>query len=218
MEEYVKIPAVFQRDLEGTKKLMPGVYINETVDYLKNNLWIWTEKVDGTNIRVHWDGHKVEFAGRKEGSQIPGKLVNVLNDLFGGEANEQLFEQTFGDRDVILFGEGYGESILNGEDYMNDGKGVDFILFDLMIGGNYQPRESVHRCARTFGIDVVPEIGEGTLEQAVNYVKGRPVSKLGKKTKWMEGLVCRPLFELNDRCGNRVIVKVKWEDLKNVGG
>lgn len=27
-------------------------------DYLKDNTWIFTEKVDGTNIRIMWDGGK----------------------------------------------------------------------------------------------------------------------------------------------------------------
>jgi DNA-directed RNA polymerase subunit RPC12/RpoP len=30
----------------------------------------------------------------------------------------------------------------------------------------------------------------------------------------MEGLVGRPKIEMCDRCGKRVIVKIKWEDFK----
>lgn len=216
MREYDKIETIYKRDIDGTKKLLPGVFRNDTVEYLHDNLWLWTEKIDGTNIRVHWDGHKVEYGGRTDKAQIPAPLVNKLNEYFGGETNAQLFEQTFGEKDVILFGEGYGEKIQNGGDYMEGGKGVDFILFDLMIGENYQDARSVARCAQTFGLKVVPSIGHGTLFEAVEFVKCHPNSFLGPRTHEMEGVVCRPLYELRDRCGNRVIVKIKWEDFKHL--
>ena len=90
MKTYEKIETLYQRDIEGTKKLMPGVYRNPTMEFLKDNTWLWTEKVDGTNIRVYWDGHTVSFGGRTERASIPAPLVNRLNDRFGGEENAQL--------------------------------------------------------------------------------------------------------------------------------
>lgn len=215
MKEYSKIQTVFERDVNGTKELIPGAFRDGTVEFLQDLPWLWTEKVDGTNIRVHWDGHAVEFGGRTDKAQIPGPLMDRLNELFGGEANAQIFEQEFGEREVILFGEGYGAKIQNGGDYTDDGKSVDFILFDLMIGDNYQERDSVRRCARAFGLKVVPDIGVGTLEEAIKFVMKHPKSELGPKTHDMEGVVCRPGVELRDRCGNRVIVKIKWEDFKS---
>ena len=92
--------------------------------------------------------------------------------------------------------------------------GVDFILFDLLIGNNYQPRDSVERCAQSFGISIVPIIGEGTLEEAVAFVRGNPRSTLGDIE--MEGIVCRPKVELRDRGGERVICKIKWNDFKDL--
>ena len=217
MKEYHKIETIYARDTEGTKKLMEGIYRNETVKFLSQCQWGWTEKVDGTNVRIRWDGHKVEFGGRTDKAQIPAPLVNKLNEYFGGEENAQLFEQTFGDREVIIFGEGYGAKIQSGGDY-TDGQSVDFIMFDLLIGENYQPRNSVFECAKTFGVKTVPAVGCGTLEEAVEFVKSHPMSTLGNKKHEMEGIVCRPLVELNDRCHNRVIVKIKWEDFKGLVG
>lgn len=215
MKAYEKIETIYARDIEGTKKLIPGKYRNETVEYLKDCLWCWTEKVDGTNIRVHWDGHAVDFGGRTEKAQIPAPLVNRLNELFGGERNAQIFEQMFGEHDTILFGEGYGNKIQSaGKAYNPDG--VDFILFDLLIGENYQPRQSVEQCAEAFGIQTVPVVGYGTLEQAVDYIMNHPWSNLGNIE--MEGIVCRPFHELRDRCGNRIIVKIKWNDFKEMEG
>lgn len=208
LKEYHKIETLFERD-EKTKKLIEGKYRNETVEYLKDNKWQFTEKIDGTNIRIYWDGHKVSFHGRTDRAQIPADLVNRLNELFGGEVNEQIFEQKFGETEVILVGEGYGEKIQKGGLYR---KGQDFVLFDVMIAGNWQTRESVENIANTFNIDVVPIVLEGTIQEAVDYVKTKPKSFYG--TADSEGVVGRPLSELQDRTGNRVIVKIKVKDFE----
>ena len=108
MREYNKIDTVYERDVDGTKKLIEGKFRNETVEYLANNEWVFTEKIDGTNIRIYWDGHNVTFGGRTDRASIPSHLVNKLNEMFLNEETEQLFEQKFGEMEVILFGEGYG--------------------------------------------------------------------------------------------------------------
>jgi len=113
MREYHKIETLFERD-ETTKKLIVGKFRNPTIEYLKDNIWTFTEKVDGTNIRIYWDGHKVTYGGRTDKAQIPAHLINRLNELFGGETNAQMFEQKFGETEVELFGEGYGVKIQNG--------------------------------------------------------------------------------------------------------
>lgn len=131
---YNKIETVYNRDTEGTKKLILGSYRNPMVEYLSGNAWRWTEKIDGTNIRVIWDGHNISFGGRTERAQIPAHLVNFLNEKFMNNETEELFEQTFGEREVILFGEGYGPKIQNGGEYRDD---VSFIMFDIAINGRY---------------------------------------------------------------------------------
>ena len=206
MIEYHKIETLFERD-EKTKKLIEGKFRNSTVEFLKDNLWQFTEKIDGTNIRVLWDGHKVTFAGRTDRAQIPAELSNRLFELFGGETNEQIFEQKFGETEVMLCGEGYGAKIQNGGLYRDN---QDFILFDVMIAGNWQPRESVEDIAKSFGINVVPTVLVGTIQEAVDYVKSKPKSRIG--TADSEGVVGRPVIELQDRTGKRVIVKVKVRD------
>lgn len=208
MEGYHKIDGIFERD-EKSKKLIEGKWRDETVEFLKDNVWEFTEKVDGTNIRVHWDGHKVEFGGRTDNAQIPAPLTNRLFELFGGQDNEELFEQKFGEMEVILFGEGYGAKIQTGGNYKDT---QDFILFDVKIGSNWQPRSSNEDIAKYFGIDIVPIVLEGTIQDGINYVKGKPMSLIGKKEAKMEGLVGRPKVELCNRTGKRVIVKIKERD------
>ena len=210
MKQYEKIETVFCRDTNGTKRLVLNDYRNPTIAYLKDNMWLFTEKVDGTNIRVHWDGHKVEFGGRTDKAQIPGPLLNKLNEMFMTTEAEELFEQTWGDKDVILFGEGYGPKIQNGGEYRSD---VSFILFDVLVGDNYQEREWVEETAQMFNIDVVPIVLTGTIQDGIDYVMKHPRSTMG--TAMMEGIVGRPMIELRDRRGERVIVKIKWEDFKH---
>ena len=210
MRTYEKIETVFKRDAEGTKKLIPNKYRNETVEYLKDSMWYFTEKIDGTNIRVMWDGHNVSFGGRTDKAQIPKHLLKYLEEKFKTTEAEELFEQTFGEKEVILFGEGYGCKIQNGGAYRDD---VSFILFDVLIGDNYQSREWVVETAKMFNVEVVPVILRGTIKEGIEFVMGHHKSSIGNA--WMEGLVGRPNVELRDRTGNRVIVKIKWEDFKH---
>lgn len=209
MIEYNKIDTLYKRDMEGSKRLLEGEFRNPAVEFLKDNVWQFTEKVDGTNISVCWDGHAITFNGRTERAQIPTHLLNYLMATFKTSEAEQIFEEKFGETPVILFGEGYGPKIQNGGAYRPD---VSFILFDVLISNNYQPRESVEDIAKAFGIDIVPIIFEGTLQEAVDFIKTHPDSTMG--TAKMEGLVGRPKIELRDRCGKRIIVKIKWEDFK----
>ena len=83
MIEYNKIETLWERDMEGSKKLMEGKFRNPTVEFLKDNVWQFTEKIDGTNIRIHWDGHRVNYGGRTEAASIPAHLMNKLVEMFG---------------------------------------------------------------------------------------------------------------------------------------
>lgn len=209
MREYIKIETLFNRREDGSKKLIEGDFRNETVEFLKDLPWQFSEKIDGTNIQIRWDGHKVWYGGRTERASIPSHLMNKLIELFGSNDTEQLFEQKFGETEVILYGEGYGAKIQRGESYRKD---ASFILFDVLIGNIWLKRESVEDIARAFGIDVVPIVLIGTLQDAVDFVKTHPKSTIG--TANMEGVVGRPMVELKDRTGKRVIVKVKVKDFE----
>lgn len=203
MKEYHKIEGLFARD-PGTKKLLPDKLISPEVELLRNIPWVFTEKIDGTNVRVVWDGHKVSFWGRTDNTSIPTHLLRKLEEMFGGEANEQMFEQKFGSNPVILFGEGYGPKIQKGGSYRSD---VSFILFDAQVGEWMLKRDAVEEIAQYFGIDIVPIVLTGTIADGIEYVKARPASTMG--TAKMEGIVGHPVVELRKRNGERIIVKIK---------
>lgn len=209
-KEYHKIETLFERD-PATKKLIIGKFKNETVEYLKDNEWVFTEKIDGTNIRVYWDGHKVRFGGRTDNAQFSAKHLNYLENTFGGEINEQLFEQKFGSTPVILYGELYGAGIQKeGAKYRKD---IAFILFDVLVNGTWWLRRpDVQDVAEYFKVEVVPVLFCGTIEEGIDYVLKHEKSTIG--TAKMEGIVGRPKIEVFDRGGKRVIVKIKRKDFK----
>ena len=208
MKEYHKIDTVFERDTNGSKKLIQGLFRSDVVEFLADNEWVFTEKIDGTNIRIHWDGHNVTFGGRTDAAEIPKFLLSKLEDIFLNEDTEQLFEQVFGEKEVTLFGEGYGPKIQKGgELYRSD---VNFILFDVTVGDIYLRRGDVEDIAHMFGLDIVPIVLTGTIDEAVEFVKSKPDSTFGAAK--MEGVVGHPIVEIYDRNGKRVIVKIKVRD------
>lgn len=207
MIEYVKIPNIYRRETFGKNKLIEGEYSSLELEYLKNNLWEFTEKVDGTNVRILWDGYRVSFAGRTDKAQIPTHLMTRLEELFGGESKEEIFEQTFGNKEVILFGEGYGRKIQkHGELYGEP----NFILFDVYIGGYWLDRGAIADIASKFGIDRVPLIFIGDLDAGVKFIKTHPKSRL--RDAEMEGIAGRPMVQMFSRTGERIMVKIKCRD------
>lgn len=207
---YPKIETVFKRDMEGTKLLIPGSFRNPTVEFLKDNKWVFTEKVDGTNVRVDWDGHEVSFCGHTAKSNFPTHLHAKLTEMFCTDEVEELFEQMFGSGHVSIYGEGYGKKIQKaGSLYNHDD--CSFIAFDIFCGGLWLERKNVEDICRALNVKVVPIVLTGTIDDAVKYVQSEPKSTLSDKLV-MEGVVGRPAVELLDRRGNRMIVKIKVKD------
>lgn len=206
--EYQKIPGLYAREAERPHKIIPGQFREPAVGYLAKCQWAFTEKIDGTNIRVIWDGHKVKFGGRTDNASLPAPLVNHLTELFGGEANEQVFEQHFGDTPVTIYGEGYGAKIQSGGKYSPD---QTFAVFDVMVKNMWLLPENVAGVANLFGAQIVPTIFEGTLSGAIALVENGLKSHYGDF--YAEGLVGRPSVQLFDRMGQRVLVKLKHDDL-----
>jgi len=214
MRKYSKIQSIFKRVQEGGPdkgKMIDGAWTKPEFELLKDLKWEATEKIDGTNIRVDWDGEKVTFGGRTDKAQIPAHLVARLMDLFSVEK----FATINAARDeplppMTIFGEGYGEKIqAAGKDYMPNG-GVDLILFDVWAGSSWWSRDAVQYMAGLFGLDTVQDAGPMTLEESIAHVEGGFRSNMG--IGMAEGLVLRAPLGLCDHNGSRLIVKVKTRD------
>lgn len=206
---YTKIDTPFKRDTEGSKKLIDNLFRDETVEFLANCQWYGTEKVDGMNIGIVWDGHSVSYQGRTTKAQLPNDLIKALDELFMGNVNEEMFEQLFGEKTVILYGEGYGGKVQRGGRYRPD---CSFILFDIYMPNEniWLKREAIEEIAKTLNIDVVPILFTGSLYEAIEYIKSQPISKVANNNQTViEGIVCKPMIDLLDRRNKRIITKVK---------
>jgi hypothetical protein len=211
MKPYHKIKSLWARSDEKPHNILVGQYSCTEFETLANAPWIWTEKIDGTNIRVMWDGYKVSFGGRTNNAQIPTSLYAKLEEVFGGEANAQKFEELFGEDPACLYGEGFGNKIQSvGSQYIPEG--VDFILFDVHIGRMWLERVNVTDIAHKLDIPVVAQMGQYTPWFASDLVKnGHLISAINSNVT-IEGLVGTPKAGLLDRKGNRIIAKLKHKD------
>jgi len=216
MIEYPKIQSVFKRD-EKTHKFVEGMYSLPEFEYLKDNEWYFTEKIDGMNIRVIWYPHapiisgnetpnKLIFLGKTDNAQLPKHLVEKLQGTFTIEK----FKELYPDTSMCLYGEGYGKKIQSGDKYIPDD--VGFILFDVMIDGWWLKRKDVEDIANKLGIDIVPLVGIGNLDLGIDDTKNGFYSRWGNFIA--EGIVAKPCVELRTRAGDRVITKMKYKDFE----
>lgn len=221
MHKYPKIKTVYLRDPENKyKTLLEGQWATPEFEYLKDNTWQFQEKINGTNVRVMWDGLGVRFGGRTDKAQMPTFLYDKLQDLFSDIAFARIFPVEPQDGierlyDVCLYGEGYGARIQKGGgNYIPDG--VDFILFDVRVESWWLKREDVEDIAEKFGIGVVPILGYGTLEEGAAWVQsGEVMSEVSGLINFpAEGLVLRPEVDLCDRQGKRILAKIKYKDFR----
>lgn len=203
MHEYPKIPGPFRRYTEGPNRnqLIENYWTSPELQATAMLEWVWTEKVDGTNVRIMWDGHAVTFGGRTDRAQMPVKLLDRLNELFP----EELLEQTFGADVVTLYGEGYGAGIQRGGLYRDH---MDFVLFDVRIGRWWLRRDDIEAVSDSLGVYRVPLIHEGPIHEAIDIVcDGLPSAWNAQNPA--EGLVGVTRQGLLSRTGERLIVKIK---------
>ena len=207
MHEYHKIPTVFKRNPDTKfRTLLEGEYATPELKYLRFNDWLFTEKVDGTNIRVMWQPETgFTFGGKTDNAQIPGRLTNRLNEMFSDKTGA--FMSAF-DGPVCLYGEGYGAKIQKGGG--NYSGTQEFVLFDVKVGYWWLEWENVVDVASKLGLRVVPVYAAGPLPKMIDVVRA------GIKSAWgdfpAEGLVARPVVSLMARNGSRIVTKLKTKD------
>lgn len=202
---YHKIQTLFKRNPETNfKTLLMGDWSLPEFEYLQDNTWRFDEKIDGTNIRVVWNGYSVTFQGKTDNAQIPLPLLKQLETMFTVDQ----FSKLYPDSPMTLYGEGYGAKIQNGGKYLPNS--VSFILFDVFIGGVWLDRLNVRDIASYLEINVVPTITTGTLAEAVSLAQAGFRSQIADTIA--EGIVMRPIVELQSRNGHRIISKLKYKD------
>ena len=208
--EYHKIETLYERD-ERTFKLKPKLVLkNRVYGIIKS--WVWTEKIDGTNIRAIWKDGQVTFGGKTDNEQIHSDLVKWLYANVTPEKLAAAFPTDV--KDVVIYGEGYGPGIQKGGGLYADEK--RFIVFDVKVGDWWLSDENMRDVATKLGLDAVPLLGEMTLEDATEKVRHGFRSALNGGKAQAEGMVGRSVEALFDKKGHRLIVKLKTKDFAQV--
>lgn len=210
MKEYHKIYNLYKRD--GSGKLIEGNYVLHEFEYLSNCQWDFYEKVDGTNIRIMWNGSNVRIGGKSNNAQIPCDLLEILTDKFCNPTSLKLFNEKFGEKSVCLYGEGYGAGIQKvGIKY--NSKNKMFILFDILIDDYWLEKSNVFDIASIFSISHAPLKLTGKFTDAIDFLKKECKSTLGDCE--IEGLIGIPKLTLLTKNKERMIVKIKTKDIRN---
>ncbi len=212
--EYPKIETLYNRDPKTFKVIVDQIRLPE-FDNVRR--WHITEKVDGTNLRVMWDGVKKEltFGGRTDNAQMPTSLVTYLQQTF----TPDMFAAF--DGSVTLFGEGYGEKIQKGGG--NYRKGVSFRLFDVMIGQWWLEPENIKDIAQKMNCNHVPFYGvidylpDSIADlQKIDHRASITAYQDGGEGCLPEGIVARSYPLMLTRRGDRIMWKLKYRDFREV--
>ena len=200
--EYPKIETLFERDEHF--KVIPHKLRNPVYGTIKT--WQFTEKIDGTNIRLIWKDGKLKFGGRTGNAQLPADLIQHLYEIVDINRIKAVFPST----DVIIYGEGYGAGIQSGGYYS---KTKEFIVFDVLVDSKWWLSwENVCDVASKLQLRTVPYIGEYTLEEGIIIARKGFNSMLAVESHMAEGIIGRPIETLYDKKFNRVIIKLKTKD------
>lgn len=203
MHKYPKMLNLYKFD-EATKGRRAEFSCPE-FEYLQHNDWIWTEKIDGTNVRVIFNEEGLfEVRGRTDKAQLHKDLVANISQLFLPLIGEFT--------NMTFYGEGYGPGIQKGGHYAEE---KSFILFDIFKHGEegyYLPWADVDAVAAGRNIPRVPYYFTGSLILAWERVQRGLTSVLSNEDQFAEGLVGRPDAPIRGMRGERLIVKVKHRD------
>lgn len=176
---------------------------------LRNHPWTFKRKIDGTNIRIQWDGEQAKIFGKTNKANmdsIPG-FKAFMEERF----LEERFEEKFGhDKMVYLYGEWAGPKVQK-----NDLNLVspEFVLFDVEINGIFLDSAGICDVSQHFGVSNcysfnttdLCDCENKSLLDWIDYVAK------GNIASW-EGIVVEPSGQLRSRTGNRIIAKIKNVD------
>lgn len=212
MNTYQKINTIFKRDMNKSRHhIIEGDYSKPEFEYLKNNEWVATEKVDGTNIRIIFDGDTIQFKGKTDNAQFFSGILDKLNKLFDIELLKEVFPNLKESNSIVcLYGEMYGGCIQKGRKYRDD---LDFILFDIKIGNFWLIRDSVEEIANILKISIIPVLITSIIDVAISIVKKGFQSTLNSN-ETAERLILFPKIQLFNRKGDRIITKIKHKDFE----
>ena len=202
------------------------IEVNQNPEYVNGGDYANEEdrSVLGARFSVH-------IKGKTDNAEIPKNLLKHMQEKYPKEkvldalglkefipANEFIDHKWENYNQIpklyTIYGEGYGAGIQQGGWYIKDGN--EFIVFDVKVNDLYLLTEARDEIANKLGAPIVPFIGYFTLDEAIDYVRKGFRSRVAESpdVKMAEGLVLRTDVGLRNRRGERLILKVKYEDFQ----
>lgn len=222
---YPKITSPFKRTDEKSKTVNVCVWFDDYAKFFgESGLPFYaTEKVDGTNLNIVYDGNHIQYKGHTDKTVWDPEVEDWIKSKFKTSEFEQICEQMFGEHEIKLCGELIGPKIQNNIYNLEDYK---FVLFDIHNNttNTWWKRETVEEKAEELNLDIVPLIGatnftdlriesKNTIRGWVNLLQNVEFKSKFNKDVEIEGFVVRPLMEILKANGERVIYKIKIKDI-----
>lgn len=172
------------------------------------------EKIHGTSAHVQYKDGALTFYS---GGETHSRFVELFDQQTLGNAFRELFPVN--EFPVIVYGEAYGGK----QQGMSPtyGPALKFIVFDVKVGDQWQQVEQAHETATRLGLEFVDYAKIPTDLDAINAERDKPSTQAVRngitEPKVREGVVLRPVLEVTDYRGNRIIAKHKREEFSERG-
>lgn len=223
---YTKINTLYKRSTNG--KIVIGDFSCPEFSMLFDAKWKAYQKVDGTNISYYWNGHELRIDGKTENANTDKEVMTMLQNKITPEMLTKVFPPKYAEdgteipMNVIIYGEAYGKKIQKvGPKFLKDGH--DFRIFDILVIGNdgkpwWLETEVVEEICNSLGVEMPVSYGVMTLGEAEKMVmKGWTDPIAEDPSLPIEGLVLRPVVQLFNKKGERIMVKIKTCDYRKIG-
>lgn len=215
--EYPKIKNLHKRDPADNKVI--DEYTDEifSPELLGNAGWTWREKMDGTNLRIIWDGHRAEYRGRTDRAQFSDGQTVFLDEKIKSPAFEELLEQTFGNTEAVLYGELIGNK-LQGNPHKVDG--YEIRVYDAFVAGWWLLPASVDELASDLGLgsaEIIVVAPIGHMHRVMKNIASMTEAFEGEAEpfEYLEGIVGTAPGSVLGRNGSILRVKLKLENYKS---
>jgi hypothetical protein len=187
---------------------IPNLYKEQAVLLFKRVYCL--EKGHGSSANVAWSDNQIRlFCG--------GCKQDLFDAIFDREALKAKFiENGFLDKKVVIYGEGLGGRMQGMKDTY--GPNLKFIAFEVKIYDCWLSVPQAEKIVKDMGLEFVPYVETSTDLKELDAQRDAD-SEIAIRNgmgpgKIREGIVIRPLIELTDNRGNRIIAKHKRDEFR----
>lgn len=183
-----------------------NLYKNQTILLFKECFAL--EKIHGTSAYISWKKAALRFFS---GGEKHTDFIKIFDEAKLTGCFSQL-----GMNEVVIFGEAYGGKCqgMSG----TYGKELRFVVFDVKIGDTWLNVTNAHNVASKLGLEFVDYARVPATMEAIDAERDRPSTQAVRNgcgdDKIREGVILRPLIEIRDNRGERIIAKHKRDEFR----